>query len=82
MHAGPISISESGSCVSSNMVPGKVTRSELENFNRATESISGVHHDAVNMVLYQSHGKDSASYGPNTLGPAQNKTLKRRIDIM
>ena len=36
-----------------NMAPGKITRAAVDNFNRATESLGGIHHDVVNMVLYQ-----------------------------
>lgn len=39
--------------VPTNMIRGKVTRAAGDNFNRATESLSGAHHDVVNMVLYQ-----------------------------
>ena len=36
-----------------NIISGKVTRAAGDNFNRATESLTGAHHDVVNMVLYQ-----------------------------
>ena len=37
-----------------NMAQGQVTRCAGDNFNRATESLQGEHHDVVNMVLYLS----------------------------
>ena len=40
------------------MVHGKITRGAGDNFNRATQSIDGDHHDVVNMVLYQEVGRE------------------------
>ena len=36
-----------------NIAPGEITRAVADNFNRATESLGGIHHVVVNMVLYQ-----------------------------
>ena len=46
-------LGENRTLVPANMVPGKITRGAGDNFNRATQSLHGDHHDVVNMVLYQ-----------------------------
>ena len=42
-----------GAFIPANMVQGRITRGAGDNFNRATNSLGGAHHDVVNMVLYQ-----------------------------
>ena len=45
--------SQANAWVPVNMTSGVVTRGAGDNFNRATETLDGSHHDVVNMVLYQ-----------------------------
>ena len=72
--------SEADIVIPSNMVPGRITRGAGDNFNRATESLDGKHHDVVNMVLYQQDGEfdvqqviRQGEFGPSS----RNKTLKK-----
>ena len=63
-----------------NMAPGKITRAAADNFNRATESLGGIHHDVVNMVLYQlcSDGVVIGGFG-NTVRVSKEGEVLRMI---
>lgn len=49
--------------VLANMVEGNVPPGAGNNYNRATESLDWIHHDVVNMVLYQIHSQNQGSFG-------------------
>ena len=65
-----------------NMASGKITRAAVDNFNRATESLGGVHHDVVNMVFYQlcSDGYGIGGFG-NTVRASKERRRSLENDI-
>ena len=65
-----------------NMVPGKITRVAADNFNWATESLAGIHHDVVNMALYQlcSDGDVIGGFG-NTVRASKERRRALENDI-
>ncbi len=65
------------------MVTGMVTRGAGDNFNRSTESLSGKHHDVVNLVLYQAESLEQGTFGPvlKTCTSAKARTIKEECNI-
>ena len=61
----------------SNIKPGVFTHASADNWNRATDSITGKHLDIVNMVLFQDSNTTSADFGELQIG---HRTRRRSVD--
>ena len=61
----------------SNIKPGVFTHTSTDNWNRATDSITGKHLDIVNMVLFQDSNTTSGDFGELQIG---HRIRRRSVD--
>ena len=61
----------------SNIKPGVFTHASADNWNRATDSITGKHLDIVDMVLFQDSTTSSGDFGELQIG---DRTRRRSVD--
>ena len=66
---------KSNSVHSANMITGLTTCTAGDNFNRATKSIQGVHHNGVNMVLCQAANGSGSFDSVSETCKSQNRSL-------
>ena len=65
------------SIIPSNIKPGIFTHASADNWNRATDSVTGKLLDIVNMVLFQDSSTQSENFSH---GEVTDCTLRRSVD--